>query len=437
MAPRAKAKKTNLTKVSETSEDEYRSEISDTEVTDSLNRNSSASNLEDKLTGDQTITQESSKIATTGVVEPAGSISLANQDTTRKDGLHQGSTIEPFRTPRITVPVTKGNPTRFDNSEDEFFKPKETHNEKDGEKDSNEEGPIEMEYAVEQLEEVVGPAGLTSYLTDKSKPINYRFPACVPLHFLPPDTNKEFVKELIQRRRVAVELAERYLGKKINQPSVRLNRQERETFTEAYRLLDNTLACTKVAGFGSLTYISLEPQQMKELNNELIRLRDICDESFIINQEALPKLPRWGRDGNLSHYWKPSSFEVLGAAYRTEVEAFLCRLHMTHFRRQMNEKSEELRRQEANTVKDVPPHLHTNSKVEVANEPDKPLVSVEETTVVRTPLPPTTRHKAEVTTYSSANVPVPRVSALGLNAQNATSQRFNEMFNTPIKDTKQ
>ncbi|THH29592.1 hypothetical protein EUX98_g4613 [Antrodiella citrinella] len=108
--------------------------------------------------------------------------------------------------------------------------------------------------------------------------------------------------------------------------------QEMKIFSPEMDLLNELLRAPwkEDKGFGD-GMLFIDQLELRRLTGLLDGRRLTASPSFHANNAYLPSLPIWGRDTNDAFMcYSPNDFEILGACFRREVEAFLATLSRQH-----------------------------------------------------------------------------------------------------------
>lgn len=104
-------------------------------------------------------------------------------------------------------------------------------------------------------------------------------------------------------------------------------RLTRDVFAEETRLLERMLSEVRCAVTSDNSDIfAVDSTPFSRLVKRLNVLRQRARDSFLIAGSAIPSLPTWGRDGDITEFHGEDDFKILGVCFRAEVEDFLWRI---------------------------------------------------------------------------------------------------------------
>ncbi|PPQ77638.1 hypothetical protein CVT24_005440 [Panaeolus cyanescens] len=273
--------------------------------------------------------------------------------------------------------------------------------------------------AVDRLEPVSVPV---EGIADVFKPerFYYVFPSCVLEHEC--RGGPEGYQPFKDRYTAALTLAEKYTQRTLNygEGVQYFTRSDRIYLKRIFEIISSLFSNLYRAHNGQVYGYKLDHEIYADLTPELLKLRKENEEGCVAWGFAPPRLPKWGRDGDLqTTFWTANDFEVLAAGYRAEVEAYLQTLLLAHKKVHGSESSvssgksvavpaegEEHRPQEERTRDIVLPGSALHSFERKSSAPRRELISQEEQAPVRDSSGPTGQ-----LTKASEDARLPRASA--------------------------
>ena len=130
--------------------------------------------------------------------------------------------------------------------------------------------------------------------------------------------------ELSARRLQALQFGSNLIVRKLDiDTKIFSRRLNRDVFPHFLTLLDDLLVRCIMVDTKVGTRYTVKKEQYKEILMALYKVQANCGNILLLNGDPVPKLPIWGRNGDVSHYHLENDYKIIAVCFRTEVENFL------------------------------------------------------------------------------------------------------------------
>ncbi|KAF8903272.1 hypothetical protein CPB84DRAFT_1903283 [Gymnopilus junonius] len=137
-------------------------------------------------------------------------------------------------------------------------------------------------------------------------------------------THYQSNERLVTRRKEALLYASAYLRRQIDYDPVKVftRHMANDHFPMVDQILNDLLTKVKAVKTNLGEAYSIDRKVYSQILGLANKVQEELGKYLLIEGYAVPELPRWGSDRNISHWYLENELEILGTAFRTEVEQF-------------------------------------------------------------------------------------------------------------------